>query len=426
MKKKPTTTTTPQTEEHTHFDFEAFSKEASGRLLQGESLTSVMAPLLKQILEKAMEGELSAHLSSTEVSQNSDLEQTSANRRNGKKSKILKTSYGPIEIETSRDRHGSFEPKLVPKWSRELGTDLERKLVSLYSLGMGYNDIRKHVQELYGIEISEGYLTQVTDKILPAIQEWQNRPLAELYSVVFLDAMFVQMRENGKVQPKAILNVIGIDIHGKKDVLGFYIAETESAKVWREVLQDLQRRGVKDILIVSVDGLAGFKNAIQDVFPKTMVQRCIVHCIRYALKLVGDKDAREFTKDLKSIYQASSLAEAEYALRHLEDKWGKQYAQSVGTWVNNWSEIATLFEFKSPLRKLMYTTNSIEGYHRQQRKILKTKSAFINEDALKKLMYLNMVNITETWSKQSIQWKLVLNELLDYFGDRVQNYINFF
>jgi transposase-like protein len=426
MPKRTQTSSTPHDAVKTNFDFEQFSKEASGRLLQGESLSSVMAPLLKQIIEKALEGELDAHLAAERSATFEGLDKPSQNRRNGLLPKDVKTSHGQLEIKTSRDRNGTFEPKLIPKWSRELGTDLEKKLLSLYGLGMSYNDIRKHVQELYGLEISESYLSQVTDKILPAIVEWQNRPLSEMYVLVYLDAMYVQVRENGKVQQKAIFNVIGVDIHGKKDVLGFYFAETESAKVWRDVLQDLQRRGVKDILIVSVDGLTGFKAAIQDVFPKALVQRCIVHCIRYALRLVASKDTSEFLKDLKAIYQANTLAEAEYALQYFADKWGKKYAQSVGTWVNNWHEIATLFEFKPPLRKLMYTTNSIEAYHRQQRRILKTKSAFVNEEALKKLLFLNMQNITQTWNKNTTQWKAILNELVDYFGDRVEKYINSF
>jgi len=299
----------------------------------------------------------------------------------------VQTAHGPVDVVTPRDRDGSFEPELVKKRQTILNEGLDNKILGLFSLGMSYQDIRNHMKEMYGTEISQGLLTKITDKLLPTITEWRNRPLESIYTVVFMDAMFFKARENGKVANKAIYNIIGINQEGIKDVLGFYVAESEGAHFWLGILNDHRGRGVEDILIACVDGLAGFPEAISASFPKTEVQLCVIHQIRQSIRYVASKDQKPFMKDLKLVYQAETKELAEHRLIELDETWGGKYPMVLRSWQNKWEELSTYFKYSSEIRRLIYTTNPVEGFHRQVRKYTKSKGAFTSENALVKLIY---------------------------------------
>jgi transposase-like protein len=401
------------------FDFESFSKEAVDRLRQGEELNGkdgILTPLIKQILESALEAELSDHLS--------DNEKPASNRRNGYNRKQVKSSGGKFELSTPRDREGNFEPSLVKKRQTILGTSLESKIIGLYSLGMSYKDIRDHVEEMYGFDISQGMLSQITDKILPEIQEWQSRPLKPLYAFVWMDAIHYRVREDGAVVNRAVYTIIGIDPEGRKDLLGIYLSENEGAKFWLQVLNDLNMRGVLDILIASIDNLKGFKEAIEAIFPKTEVQLCIVHQIRNSLKYIVFKDSREFLIDLKKVYKASTKRQAEENLEELDKRWGKKYPVVIRSWRNNWDALSQYFKYPPEIRRVVYTTNTIEGFHRQLRKVTKTKGAFASENALLKLIYLASMRIMEGWKAPPSGWRSSLQQLNILFDDRITKHQN--
>ena len=307
------------------FDFAEFQKEAARKLKSGESLTGedgILTPLIKKIIEASLEAEMDQHMESADT----------PNRRNGKMSKTVQTGSGPINLETPRDRAGTFEPQLVKKRQTILNESLDNKVLGLFGLGMSYQDIRNHMQEMYGTEVSQGLLSKITDKLLPIITEWRNRPLESIYTIVFLDAMFFKARENGKVITKAIYNLLGINQEGQKDILGFYIAESEGAHFWLGVLNDLKARGVDDILIACVDGLAGFPEAISASFPKAEVQLCVVHQIRNSIKYVASKDQKPFLADLKTVYKAGTKDLAEQRLLELDEKWGQRYPMVIRSW----------------------------------------------------------------------------------------------
>lgn len=284
---------------------------------------------------------------------------------------------------------------------------------------MSYSSINEQLNELYGYQLSVGELSSITDRVMPALKEWQTRPLSRLYAVVWLDAMFYKVRVDGKVSSRAMYSVIGLGMDGKKEVLGVYMAENEGAKFWLGVLQDFKNRGVEDILISCVDGLKGFPEAIEAVFPKTQIQLCVVHQIRYSTRFIADKHLKEFIKDLKAVYKAENLTVAEDALFALEEKWSMQYPKAIETWTRNWANISTYFQYSPAIRKIIYTTNTIEGYHRQIRKITKSKGAFTSENALLKLAYLAIQNMSKTWNKTAFNWKAMLSELLITFEDRI-------
>lgn len=400
-----------------NFNFEDFEKEAVERLLSGEELTGkegILTPLVKNILERALEAELDQHLD----------ESDRYNRRNGRLKKKMKSGHGPFELETPRDRNSSFEPEIVKKRQTILGTSLENKIISLYALGMSYQDIRDHIEDMYGIEMSQGMLNQITDKILPDIHEWQSRPLDELYPFVWMDAIHFKVREDGKVQSKAVYTIIGVNIKGIKELLGIYLSESEGARFWLQVLTDLSNRGIKDVLIASIDNLRGFSEAIQTVFPSTEVQLCIVHQIRNSLKYLPWKDQKAFLKDLKQVYQATTKEVAEQKLSELDDKWGKKYPVILGSWKNNWGELTNYFKYPSEIRRIIYTTNIIEGFHRQIRKVTKTKGAFASENALLKIIYLASMKATEKWNTPVWNWNITLQKLVIIFGDRIKLDIN--
>jgi putative transposase len=405
-------------EENT-FDFEAFKKDAIQRLRNKEPLTGkdgVLQPLIKKILEAALEAEIDEHLS--------EEERNSGNRKNGKSQKTVKSSKGEFTLETPRDRLGTFEPAIVGKRQTLISEEIEFKVIRLYAKGMGVRDICDHIEEMYGFTLSPTTLSTITDRVIPMLKEWQQRALESHYCFVWLDAMHYKVREDGKVISKALYNIIGVNNQGVKELLGIYIAESESSKFWLQVLEELKNRGVKDILIACIDNLSGFADAIREVFPKTEVQLCVIHQIRNSFKYVSYKDSRLFMEDLRTIYQATDKQLAEENLEVAQIKWGKKYPAVFKSWHNNWENLSTFFGYPEEIRKVMYTTNIIEGFHRQVRKVTKTKGAFNSDMALLKLVYLATMNVVEKWSKPIAGWGSIASKLYIIFGERANIEIN--
>jgi len=393
---------------------EAFEKKALDQLLSGKSLfgkEGAFAPILKNFIEKALESEMEAHLSLSNPS--------AKNKRNGKGKKTIKSGLGTFEVQTPTDRNSSFEPEIIKKRQTILAENLSEKIIGLYGLGMGLRDISSHIKEMYDTEISHTVLSQITDKIIPDIKAWQSRPLASMYCILWLDAMHYKVRSDGKIQHKALYNILGINKEGHKEVLGMYISESEGANFWLQVLTDLQNRGLNDILIACTDNLRGFSEAILSVFPKTQIQKCIVHQIRNSLKYVASKDQKEFMKDLKLVYKAINKNVAEDELLNLEEKWGEKYPIVIESWQRNWEELSQYFEYTEPIRRIIYTTNAVEGFHRQVRKVTKTKGAFVNDMALLKLVYLATKNIQKKWTSPLHNWSLIIQQLYIKFGERI-------
>ena len=372
-----------------------------------EGADGAFTPLLKKLLEASMEGEMDSHL-----------EKSRPNRRNGKGRKSVKTSFGEVPIETPRDRDGSYEPEILPKRQRNLGPALEQKILSLYSMGMSYRDITSHIKQMYDMELSAAQLTAITDRIWPEIEEWRSRPLDRVYPFVWLDALFYKVKQDGQIKSMAAFLVLGMNVEGEKDLLGIYLSQTESASFWLSVLSDLQARGVEDILVASIDNLKGFKEAIEAIFPATDVQLCIVHQVRNALRYVPYQDSREVVRDMKLIYKASTLEQAENALENFEEKWSKKHPAMVRSWKNNWEGLSTFYNYHPEIRQIMYTTNSIEGFNRQIRKATKTKGALPSERALYKLLYLVSNRTAKKWSKPR-SWTKVISILSMTHAERL-------
>ena len=385
-------------------------------LYQGKPLlgpNGLLTSLVKDLTKIALQGEMDAHLS------NNSLEQGN-NRRNGISTKTMKTSSGSFELEVPRDRNGSFEPQLIKKRQTILNEELDNKILALYGLGTSYDGIASHLQEIYGVEVSNATISAVTDKLVPMIAEWRSRPLEAIYTVVFLDAMFFKVKQDNKVTTKAIYNIMGINQEGRKDIIGFYACESEGSHFWLGVLNDLKARGVEDILIACVDGLKGFPEAINTAFPRTEVQLCIVHQIRNSIKHVASKNQKEFILDLKTVYQAETKDLAEHNLLMLDEKWGRKYPIVIKSWNNNWDNLSTYFKYSVEIRRLIYTTNPIEGFHRQVRKYTKTKGAFTSENALFKLVFCAIKQITAKWNMPISNWSLAISQLDIYFPDRLK------
>lgn len=396
-------------------DFEAMKKLALKQFKEGSPLMGkdgAFAPLLKQFLEAALEAEMEAHLD--------EEKRKIGNRRNGKSAKTIKSSDGEFDLDTPRDRQSNFDPQLVKKRETILADSLERKIIGLYGLGMSLRDISAHIKEMYDTDISHSTLSAITDRIIPQIQEWQNRPLEGLYCLVWMDAMHFKVKDEGKITTRALYSILGVRTDGKKEILGLYVSENEGANFWLGVLTDLQNRGLEDILIASIDNLKGFAEAIATIFPKTEVQVCVIHQIRNSLRYVATKDQKMFMKDLKKVYQASNKEVAEKALHDLDKQWGKKYAVVINSWVKNWEKLSTYFKYSAPIRKLIYTTNPIEGYHRQVRKVTKSKGAFTSDMALIKLVYLATQRISKKWHQPLQNWSLTVSQLSIYFGDRLK------
>lgn len=398
-----------------NFDFSQFRTEAIEQLKSGQSLTGkggILTPLIKEILEAALEGEMDAHLSDCKL-------ENLQNRRNGKLTKTIKTDTGSFELATPRDRNSSFEPEIVKKRQTVLNESLDNKILSLYALGMSYEAIGDHLTEMYGLEVSPAKISQITDRLIPVITEWRNRPLETVYPIVFLDAMHFKVRVDGKVSSKAFYSVLGVNKSGVKDILGLYLSENEGAHFWLGVLNDLRARGVEDILIASIDGLKGFPEAIATVFPKTEIQLCVVHQIRNSLKYIVSKDQKAFMVDLKLVYQATSKDLAEHHLLELDEKWGKKYPAVIKSWNANWEALSQYFKYPEALRRIIYTTNIVEGFHRQVRKYTKNKGAFTSENALLKLIYCACQKILEKWNQPMHNWALIASQLQIFFDGRL-------
>jgi len=405
------------------FDFERFKEEAMQGLYDGKKMggtDGVFAPMLKHLLESMLEGELNNHLEESKAAGEN-------NRKNGKTKKTVRSlQSGHLEIESSRDRQGTFEPKILPKRQLIITEELEDKVIAMYARGMSTRNISEYVKEMYAMEISATEISHITDKIIPLMNEWRNRPLEAVYPFVFLDCMHYKVRDNGTVESRAIYNILGINREGKKDLIGIYLSENEGAKFWLSVLTDLKQRGVEDILIACIDGLKGFPEAIEAVFPKTKIQLCIIHQIRTSMRYVPEKDKKAVIADLKPVYKAVNQEQAYEKLLEFDDKWGKKYPLSVKSWMDNWVNLSTFFEFTAEIRKVIYTTNAIEGMHRQIRKVTKTKGAFTSDQALLKLVYLVVRDLSKKWTMSIHNWGLTMSQLYIKFGERLQAEREFF
>ena len=341
------------------------------------------------------------------------------NSRNGHSSKTLRTSYGDVEVAVPRDRKGEFEPQILKKNQTSVSQDIEEKILSMYAKGMTTGDIETHIQDIYGIEVSDTTISRITDKILPIAKEWQQRPLEAVYAVVFLDAIHYHVRSEGQIVKKAVYIALGINLDGKKDVLGMWVGENESAKYWATVLNGLKNRGVEDIFIACTDNLTGFSAAIGAVFPKTEIQNCIIHQLRNSSKYVSYKDIKELMADLRSVYAAVDEPAALDALDAFSTKWETKYPKISRSWRENWANLSTYFKYPQEVRRLIYTTNSIEGFNRQLRKVTKTRSVFPTDDSLFKMLYLAMVDITQKWTGRQRDWSKIHAQLSIYFAERM-------
>ena len=398
------------------FDFNKAVKELlSGKKIGGKD--GVLAPLIKDLVEAALEAEIESHIAN-------EVLQGKRNRRNGYNKKTVKSSSRAFELATPRDRAGSFEPQIVKKHQTTISDEIEEKILSLYALGMSYKDIQFYIEELYQISISTATINTITDKIIDKVKDWQKRPLESIYPFVFMDAIHYKIKEDGRYENKAVYTILSINLRGKKEVLGLYVSESEGAKFWLQVLTDLSNRGVKDILIASVDGLTVFPEAINSIFPQTEVQLCVIHQIRNSLKYISSKDKKEFMKDLKKVYRAISKEEAESELDLLEEKWGKKYPIVIKSWRNKWDNLSNYFKYPEQIRKVIYTTNIIESVHRQFRKLTKTKGAFPNENSLLKLLYMGIQNAQKKWTMPIRNWNLTLSQLAIFFEGRLDKALN--
>lgn len=391
--------------------------DAIKALKSGQDLTGkdgVLTPLIKQLTEAALQAELEQHLEIDEQ----------PNRKNGSSKKTVKSSVGAFELDTPRDRSGSFEPKLVKKNQTKFTDEIDRKILSMFSLGMSYRDIRGHVEDMYGIDVSEATITGITDRLIPELKEWQQRPLDTLYPFVWLDAIHYKIKDDGRYVSKAIYTILGLNVEGKKELLGLYLSESEGANYWLSVLTDLHNRGVEDILIACVDGLTGFPEAIATIYPDTEVQQCVIHQIRNSIKYVASKHQKEFMADLKPVYRAVSKEAAEAELERLEAKWGKQYPIVLRSWRNKWENLSVYFKYPEYVRKAIYTTNAIEAVHRQFRKLTKTKGGFPNENSLLKLLYAGILNASKKWTMPIQNWNMTLSQLAIHFEGRLDDVLD--
>jgi len=341
------------------------------------------------------------------------------NARNGYSQKTIKTSQGALELDIPRDRNGEFAPRIVGKNQTSLDSSIEDRILGMYAKGMSTRDISDHINDIYGFEVSEGLVSNITDKVLPLIRDWQARPLEQIYAVMFLDAIHYNVRQDGRIVKKAVYIALGLDLNGKRDVLGMWVGENESAKYWLKVLNELQNRGVKDILIACTDNLTGFDEAIHAAFPKTDLQHCIIHQIRNSTKWVNYKDLKPLMADLKTIYTALTEQDALTNLEIFHEKWSKKYPKIYESWKRNWANLTTFFKFPQDIRKLIYTTNQIENFNRGLRKVTKTKCVFPTDDSLLKILYLAMMNITKKWTGKRYDWNPIRMQLEIYYGDRL-------
>jgi putative transposase len=375
----------------------------------------IFARLFANTMEQMLEAELSDHLG---YERHEVKGHNSGNNRNGHYGKKVRSSSGDVKIQVPRDRNGSFEPKIIPKYGSNTN-ELEEKILGMYARGISTRDIQDALTEMYGVDVSPSLISKVTDKVWETVEAWQNRPLDAVYPIIYLDALHLKIRQDGKVINTAVYVVLAVDLNGHRDVLGHWVSDgSEGTNFWLSVITDLQNRGVQDIFIACMDGLTGFSDAVHAVFPKTEIQRCIIHQIRNSLRYVAWKDRKAFVHDLKAVYQAPNREVAETNLLQLGEKWNDKYAMAVRSWENNWDELSTFFNYPTEIRRLIYTNNAIEGYNRQLRKVTKTKSVFPTPQAVRKLLYLVNFNITKKRTRPLVDWPLILNQLAIRFQDR--------
>lgn len=379
-------------------------------------LTAKLKSLFAGALEKMLEAELDEHLG---YEKNSVLGNNSGNSRNGYGKKTVKSEWGESEISVPRDRKGTFEPQIIEK--RQTRTDdIETRVLAMYAKGMSTRDIEDHLRDIYGVEASASLISRITDKIMPAVAEWQSRPLEAVYPIVFLDGIVFKVRKDSRVINKCLYSVLGINMDGRKEILGMWMSENESASFWTTICNELKNRGVQDILIACRDNLSGFSTAIETVFPKTEQQLCVIHQIRNSTKYVPYKDIKPVMADLKLVYGAPMLEDAEYRLEEFREKWNRKYPQILKSWDANWAELSTYFKYPQEVRTLIYTTNAVEGFHRMLRKFTKTKTIYPTDDAVKKSVYLSVQEISKKWSMPIRDWGIIIGQLMIFFEDRLQ------
>lgn len=397
-------------------------REKIRELLQSSGVSSMedIRNLFKETIAEFMENGLDAELDDELGYSRYDYKNKDTdNSRNGHSSKTLRTSFGDVEVSVPRDRKGQFEPQILKKNQTSISQDVEEKILSMYAKGMTTSDVEAHIRDIYGIEVSDTTISRITDKILPVAKEWQQRPLESIYTVVFMDAIHYHVRSEGQIVKKAVYIAIGINLDGKKDVLGMWVGENESAKFWATVLNGLRNRGVEDIFIACTDNLTGFSSAIEAVFPKTEIQNCIIHQLRNSGKYVSYKDIKALMADLKAVYAAVDEAAALDALDTFSERWDKKYPKISQSWRDNWANLSTYFKFPQEVRRLIYTTNTIEGFNRQLRKVTKSKSVFPTDDSLLKMLYLAMMDITKKWTGRRQDWSVIYAQMSIFFGDRI-------
>lgn len=381
-----------------------------------EDIQDLFKETIAEFMEEGLETELSEELGYSKYDYRN---KETDNSRNGHSSKTLRTSFGKVDISVPRDRKGVYEPQLLKKNQTSISQDIEEKILSMYAKGMTTGDIETHIRDIYGLEVSDTTVSRITDKILPVAKEWQQRPLESIYAVVFLDAIHYHVRSEGQVVKKAVYIAIGISLDGRKDVLGMWVGENESAKYWAAILNSLRNRGVEDIFIVCTDNLTGFSAAIEAVFPKTEIQNCIIHQIRNSTRYVSYKDLKALMADLKAVYAAVDENAALNALEVFSERWDKKYPKISISWKDNWPNLSIYFKYPQEVRRLIYTTNAIEGFNRQLRKVTKAKSVFPTDDSLLKMLYLAMVDITKKWTGRRQDWSMIHAQLAIYFADRM-------
>jgi putative transposase len=398
---------------------DAIRNEMLSRLYKGDPILGekgVFTNLLQSFVNAALEGEMDNFLHEAK-------DDSPDNRRNGHTSKSLRSTAGPLSIQTPRDRSGDHDPVIVKKRERELGTGLDEIILSLYARGQSVEDVRFQLHQIYGLEVSAGAISAVTDRVWSEIIEWQQRPLATCYTIIYLDAIHYKVREDGKVISKAIYTVYSVTTDGQRDILGLYLSQSEGARQWGLILEDIKRRGVEDVLFFSVDGLTGFKDVIEQSFPCSALQRCIVHKIRNSTRYVSDKDIKAVCRDLRKIYTASDREQALIALEAFGEQWNGKYKEIKPSWEADWEDLMVFMDYGENIRRMIYTTNPVEAVHRVMRKVTKTKGAWSNDKGLLKQLYLTLKYNEKSWKRTAFNWKTIQRELMEHFGERYVRYL---
>ena len=398
---------------------ESKRKEVLERLYKGDAILGdggIFTEMLQTFVNAALEGEIESSLDKGRAIGVS-------NRRNGHTHKTVRSSAGPMEIHTSRDRIGEYDPLLIKKWERDLGTGIDDIIISLYARGHSVQDVRYQLRQLYGLEVSAGVISSVTDRVWSEIIEWQQRPLATCYAIIYLDAIHHKVRESGHIISKAVYTCYGVSSEGQRDVLGLYLNESEGARHWGLILEDIQLRGVEEVLFFCIDGLTGFKDIIEAVYPMSIVQRCIVHMVRSSTRFVSDKDRKAVCRDLRKIYTSANRQQAEVAMEAFGQAWDKKYKEIRPKWEKNWDELMAFLDYGQHIRRMIYTTNPVEALHRVMRKVTKSKGAWSSDKGLIKQLYLALMHNEKSWKRKAFNWLSIQRELIDKFEDRYERFL---